>query len=146
MSLFDLLKKDHREAVALLKKIENSPLADERRDLFTQLKPALTAHSRAEEEAVYEVVKNRDKTHTRILENYEEHHLIDDLLEKLSSSSPADETWVARLTVMRELLEHHIVNEEEVLFFRIRALCNREQMNEMAENFQFAKDERRKAS
>jgi hypothetical protein len=48
-----------------------------------------------------------------------EHHLVDDIVERLKDTPFDDEHWAARLTVTRENVERHI--EEEAEMFRLRA-------------------------
>src|ERR1700679_902840 len=90
MSIFELLKKDHREAKAALKKIENlkSAQSAERKHMYAKVRAALEAHSRSEEKAVYDVVKDMPKTHEMVMEGFEEHHVLDRLMEELSETDP----------------------------------------------------------
>src|ERR1700722_13682497 len=60
--VFDLLKEDHEEVKALLKKLVDGKTAAERKSLVKQIKAALVPHVRAEEKTVYDaIIALRDK-------------------------------------------------------------------------------------
>ena len=143
MSIFELLKKDHREAKAALKKIENleSAQSAERKHMYAKVSAALEAHSRSEEKAVYDVVKDMPKTHEMVMEGFEEHHVLDRLMEELSETDPAEDAWLAKITVLREILEHHIEEEEDDLFKKIKKACLAIQLKQMEIDFKELKTE-----
>jgi hemerythrin superfamily protein len=115
-----LLKEDHDEILDLARTLADEDSVPRRRALFRSLKPLLTAHARAEERAVYtELVKARSKREAKDLgnEGYVEHSLVDVLLERMSKTALAgSDAWKAHATVLKELLEHHIREEEKEIF------------------------------
>jgi hemerythrin superfamily protein len=115
-----LLKEDHDEILDLARSLADEPSVARRRALFRSLKPLLTAHARAEERAVYtELVKARSKRDAKDLgnEGYVEHSLVDVVLERMSKTALAgSDAWKAHATVLKELLEHHIREEEKEIF------------------------------
>ena len=116
----NLLKEDHDEILDLARSLADEESVPRRRALFRSLKPLVTAHARAEERAVYtELVKARSKRDAKDLgnEGYVEHSLVDLLLERLSKTALAgSDAWKAHATVLKELLEHHIREEEKEMF------------------------------
>ena len=70
------------------------------------------------------------------LEGAVEHEVVDRLMEDLSRSrSIGSDKWTARCTVLQELLEHHI-DEEEGEFFKIaRKIFDRETLAKMGMAF-----------
>ena len=124
MSILETLQTDHRQVKELLKTILSTADAKKRSDLFKQFRTELTAHSRAEEKALY---RGMEKSEDDALEGAVEHEVVDRLMEDLSRSrSIGSDKWTARCTVLQELLEHHI-DEEEGEFFKIaRKIFDRE--------------------
>ena len=55
-----------------------------------------------------------------ILESYEEHHVADVLVLELSMMKPDDERFTAKTTVLIENVEHHMDEEEEEWFPKVR--------------------------
>ncbi len=76
----------------------------------------LAAHARAEEETIYAEMAKADSKD--VLAGTEEHHLMDGILAELIELPTDDETWSAKMEVLRENALHHLQEEEETLFAR----------------------------
>jgi hemerythrin superfamily protein len=74
-----------------------------------------------------------------VLESYEEHHVADVLVIELSTMKPDDERFTAKTTVLIENVEHHIEEEEEEWFPKVRAGHGRKQLQELGEKLLEAK-------
>jgi hemerythrin superfamily protein len=136
MSILETLQTDHRQVRELLKTILSTADAKKRSDLFKQFRTELTAHSRAEEKVLYRGMEKSEEGKDDALEGAVEHEVVDRLMEDLSRSrSIGSDKWTARCTVLQELLEHHI-DEEEGEFFKIaRKIFDRETLAKMETAF-----------
>jgi len=136
MSILETLQTDHRQVRELLKTILSTADAKKRSDLFKQFRTELTAHSRAEEKVLYRGMEKSEEGKDDALEGAVEHEVVDRLMEDLSRSrSIGSDKWTARCTVLQELLEHH-VDEEEGEFFKIaRKTFDRETLAKMGMAF-----------
>lgn len=78
-----------------------------------------------------------------VLEGKIEHSLINKVLDKLSSTAPGEDgKFKATLYVLKELLEHHaLCDEEEELFPQIKKLFTEMELIEMGELFDDYKKE-----
>ena len=134
MTIFEILKTDHRKVAALLKKLDatTEEAAEKRTQLFKTFKTLMLTHAHSEEEAVYTPLKEKEKTRDITFEAYEEHYLVDYLIEQLSTLSPTEETWTAKMTVLKELVEHHVEEEEDEMFKKMRKACDGDELKEMA--------------
>lgn len=133
-----LLVKDHEEAKALARQMHETASPTRRMSLLAKLKPALTAHSRAEEKVVYDAllrVRSNDQSHELGDEGYVEHSLIDELLSTLSSASASTERWKATAKVLNELLEHHIQEEESDVFALLGDHYDRSELQALGAQF-----------
>ena len=133
-----LLEKDHDEARALAQQMCDAS-GMRRMALLGRLKPILTAHSRAEERAVYDaLLQVREDASPRTLaqEGYVEHTLVDELLAKLAALDPATDVWLAHAKVLKELLEHHIDEEQTDTFAELGDYFSRDELAVMGERFQ----------
>jgi hemerythrin superfamily protein len=133
-----LLAKDHEEAKALAKQMHETASAARRTALLGKLKPALTAHSRAEEKVVYDAllrVRANDDSHELGDEGYVEHSLVDELLSTLAKTRSSTERWKATAKVLHELLEHHIEEEETDIFALLGDHFDRDQLQAMGAQF-----------
>lgn len=120
MTILNALKADHDELKGMLKAILATKDGKKRSVLFAPFKSKLMAHSRAEETAFYRPLEKTEEGKTEALEGTVEHEIVDRLLADLAAvRQPETETWTARCSVLQELLEHHI-DEEEGDFLRPR--------------------------
>jgi hemerythrin superfamily protein len=114
---FTLLIKDHAKVKRMVAQmLEESTSPDERAKMLVQLRQELVEHEDIEESAVYPVLEKKAATKDLARESYEEHHLVDILLDELAQMDPASDEWIAKLTVLQENLLHHIDEEEQNLF------------------------------
>jgi hypothetical protein len=141
--IFDLLKTEHREALGMIEEIcENGETMDdaERMEKFDEFRAALMAHSQAEARAFYAPLKETVEDAHPVLEADVEHIVVQRLLEDLSSPKLDVERWMARATVVKELLEHHIGEEEGELFDLAESECDEETLAKMADDFEAEKE------
>ena len=127
MDALTLLKKDHDEVKKMLKDLDATTdrAIKTRQDLFGRLRFSLTVHEQMEEAVLYPALKEHAETKEIVLEAYEEHDVVDTILAELERTPFDDETWKAKLTVMRENLLHHIEEEEDEMFGQVRDVVRR---------------------
>jgi hemerythrin superfamily protein len=141
MDILTKLKKEHREVQLLLTELVNSDGAAERKSLLKQIKLALVPHSRAEEKVVYDAVralKDRDAKQDGE-EGYLEHGLADRMLAVLGKASAASVEFAAAAKVLRELLNHHIREEEGNIWSDVKDNFSDEEREQMNRDFEAAK-------
>ena len=137
MKATDLLKKQHREVEGLFKKVEKAEGADDRRQLMEQIKRFLEAHTTIEEEIFYPAIAALEtkKAEDMINEAFEEHHVVKLVLKELPSVDPEDERFDAKMTVLSELIEHH-VEEEEKEMFKLAGKIEKDEADDIAQRMQ----------
>lgn len=133
MNILNLLKKDHVIVKKILSDIFNTTArANKKREkLFNYLKKELQDHEEIEENILYPIFKNNNQTKNLILESYEEHHVVDLILSELSKLAVSDESWLAKIKVLKENLYHHIKEEEKSLFPSIEKISGKEKLMEL---------------
>lgn len=112
MRAIALLTKQHQEVRTIFKQLEKGN--GQSRALLAKLATNLAAHMAIEQELFYPaVLKVKEKL---ILEAYEEHEVARFALERLLKTPVSDRTFKAKVTTLKEIIEHHIEEEEEDLF------------------------------
>jgi hemerythrin superfamily protein len=131
---FKHLEDEHKAVTKLLHKLEKDKdmSVSDKETAFTQLLSALMMHMLMEERALYPVLKQVEKARDMAFEAVEEHHVVKVFLEELAGLSPDAEEWKAKLTVLRENVEHHINEEEGDLFKKGRKALNEDQKQAVA--------------
>src|SRR5687768_6342289 len=85
VDIIDVLKKEHEEVSELLDQVceTTEAVVKTRGEIFPQILRMLKAHAEAEEKAVYLVLENEDEVRDIILESFEEHKVVIQLLDSL---------------------------------------------------------------
>ena len=111
--IIELITKHHKPLKALIKTMK-SDRADfeKKKKAFQEFAPALTAHAKPEEQCWYEVLKTEHDMKVEGIEGDIEHRLADQLVAELKIETDED-TFVAKVKVLAEMVEHHIEEEEE---------------------------------
>ena len=134
-----LLHADHEQFRTLTEEISSDASTQKRVGAFKRLKPFLTAHARAEEQAVYALlVKLPGSPDSRAdaNEGFVEHSLVDVLMERLSKTDlAATDAWKAHAHVLQEMLDHHIKEEERGIFEELGEHFTDEQRDAMGVDF-----------
>ncbi len=127
MDVIALLKDDHRRLVRLLREIENTLSASERRTLFDQMASDLRRHHMAEEKMLYPALKADATGRDIVIEAHETHLITARLVRELEETPLTDERWVAKLKVLAEILSRHIKDEHRTIFPKIKAVLDRQE-------------------
>lgn len=130
-----LLEQQHREVEALFKQLEKQ-LGDPKAIAQTleQLANALAGHMTIEQELLYPTVENI--AHDLIFESYEEHALAEIALKRLLASNPRTEAFKARVTALKELIQHHVEEEESELFPALEEKLDDAQLKSLGQRMQ----------
>lgn len=75
-----------------------------------------------------------------VLESLEEHHIVKWVLSELASMEPTDERYDAKVTVLIENVRHHVKEEEQELFPKIRGSLSEEHLARVGEQLEAAKN------
>jgi hemerythrin superfamily protein len=129
-----LLKDDHKQVKRLFREFEQAGerATKTKGTVVARIIEALTVHTYLENEIMYpEVRRLLPQLEHDILESYEEHHVADVLCVELSMMNPADERFDAKTTVLIESVEHHIEEEEQDWFPKVREGLGRKQLREI---------------
>lgn len=123
----ELLKKQHRKVDRALGQLEKGTGDGEA--LLEQIANDLAAHMAIEHEILYPAAAEVDPD--MISEAFEEHALAEIALKRLMASDPGGEIFQARVTVLRELIKHHVEEEEETLFPKLERKLGQRRLEEL---------------
>lgn len=132
MNAIDLLESQHREVEKLLSRIESAKEPSEKQRLFETIADQLAVHAAIEEHQFYPAVKAK-RTEDILLEALEEHVSVKRVLTDLMKTSAGDETFDAKIKVLKEQLEHHVEEEEDDLFPKVKKLLDSEQLEALGQ-------------
>lgn len=134
MDALKLLMDQHREVEQLFKAYFEAEEEDarNRKLLFLQIADSLAAHATIEETHFYPAVKERSKDQeSEVLEALEEHLAVKRILSDLLDMQPTDRMFDAKMTTLKEMVEHHVGEEENEMFPEVRKLFIKEELEEL---------------
>jgi iron-sulfur cluster repair protein YtfE (RIC family) len=143
MDVLEFLTDEHDEAKAVFKKLEKAEGAEASR-LFDRLKSMLSLHEELEETYFYPQLKQEETAKELILEGYQEHHVMDVLIDEISKLKPSAEEWEPKIKVLQENTEHHIEEEEDELFPKVRKIWDADKRLRVGRQMQEMKAKRQK--
>ena len=151
MNAIDLLKADHERVKAILNELSESTErgVKKRTDLLAKLEREVTLHTQLEEEILYPAFKAAGSKEQDVMyyEAKEDHRTGDSLvLPDLKNTDPATPEFSGRVKVVKELLEHHIEEEESEMFPQARKLLGKALLDEMGKQMEAAQTAFKKGS
>lgn len=140
-----MLKSDHATVKRLLRELsETTERATKQREaLVAQIERELKMHAQLEEEIFYPAFKAASRgteAEDLFYEAAEEHHIVDMVLPALKAANPKSKEFTAKASVMKELVEHHIKEEESEMFAEARELFGDDQLRELGDMMQARRD------
>lgn len=129
----EMMKHDHERVRGILDQMQKRD-ADSREELVRDLERELKIHAQLEEEIFYPAFRDAagsGSDRQMYFEATEEHHVVDMVVPELTAISGDSERFAARAKVVRELIEHHIEEEEGEMFPKATELLGDTGMSEL---------------
>ena len=108
-----LLKADHRQVEAWFAQFSKSRSNARKQQLAAQICAALRVHTEIEEEIFYPAFLNatadKDMHHEAVVE----HAGAKELIAQIETMSVGDDYFEAKVTVLSEMIKHHVKEEEQ---------------------------------
>jgi hemerythrin-like domain-containing protein len=144
MNAIDILKADHERVKGILTQLNESTerAVKKRTELVGKLEMEIMIHTRLEEEILYPAYKKAGgkEQEKMYYEAKEEHRTVDSLvLPDLKTTDPASVEFSGRAKVVKELLEHHIEEEETEMFPQARKLLGKAELDELGKQMESMK-------
>jgi len=144
---FQMLKKDHEDVKNILGQLketkESAP--KKREDLFQKLREELVPHMKAEESTFYPPLLAKKEAREDAMEGIEEHHVSELVLKELEKMPKDEEKWGAKVGVFKELVEHHIKDEESKLFKSAEKALDQDAFKKIMKQFEQEKQKIKKS-
>jgi len=138
-NVIDILKQEHEMVLSMLSELASKGISG-REQKYESLKENLMPHMIGEEQALYPRLKEEAEMRDMVLESIEEHGAVKTLLGQLDSASSSEEdSWVAKLKVIQENVDHHISEEEEKIFPQMQQKMSSDELSSLGSRYEEAK-------
>lgn len=110
-----LLKADHREVERLFSQFEKAKGEAQKQQLAEQICMELRIHAQIEEEIFYHTAREFLNDDEIVNEALVEHQSAKDLISQIEGMPASDEMFDAKVSVLKEMVEHHVQEEEKTM-------------------------------
>jgi hemerythrin superfamily protein len=143
MDVYQRLRNDHATVSALFEELEQTspPGGAKQREIFSILRDELLGHLAAEQEVFYNALLERIDDQDLLLESFEEHAIVERLVEEVESCGPDEARWTAKVRALEELVESHVADEETAVFEAARRQLGTEEAQALGELLRARKSE-----
>lgn len=129
MDAIVMLRDDHKTVEQMFKFFEKGDLS-----VVPEICEALTVHAHIEETVFYPAVRAEGgDAKEDIGEAVEEHHVVRILIQEIEQLPSDDEAYESKATVLMEIVRHHVKEEEDELFPKVRSELGRNRLVELGD-------------
>ncbi len=130
-TIYDILKAEHDQMADLLQQA----LRDSSKVSFLKVKLKADPHMMGEEKFFYPVLEGEDKLSELVSHAYEEHNEAKVLIYEIEGMDERDEEWTAKISELKQSIDHHIEEEEGKVFERAQGVLSQEKAEEIAKQY-----------
>lgn len=136
MTFIDTLKKEHGTIKDLFQKVQSEAGHKTRpfEQHWTKLCSELMGHMEGEEKTIYPALMDTDAKELA-LSAIEEHSAVKMVINQLCDVSYDDEHWKPKLKLAKDLVEHHISEEEGEILPKAVKLFDAKQLEQFHKEF-----------
>ena len=139
-----LLEADHKIVKDLFEKFDaaGDDAFRTKQALFETIKSELLVHMDVEETIFYPTVKatSSEELKDDVREADEEHHVARLLMTEISAMTPEDEQYDAKVTVLKENIEHHVREEEGEMFPLVKKRFDKARLEQLGDEMEERKE------
>jgi hemerythrin superfamily protein len=128
-SAVDFLSEQHRQVEQLFDEIDRAE-EGEAFGFIESLADLLAIHTSIEEQIFYPGVR-RQETEEDLADSVDEHDEMKRLLRELVEAEPEEVDYRALFNQVKELVQHHVGDEEQELFPKVKKLFDARRLEEM---------------
>ena len=131
MKIYDYIHKDHKKVSALFKKISAAKTAKMKNELYQKIFSELTLHLVSEENTFYLTLEKYSQSEPKVEHGEEEHTEIKQAMNKLKKLSATSIDWLVQFGVLKQLVEHHVNDEETRIWAAAKQVLSSQQENQL---------------
>lgn len=139
MDIYDYLKTDHERVAQLFKQFEDTDIIVRKEQIVALIAQELTLHAESEQATFYKVLEQFETFKEDVLHGEKEHQDIKAQLAKVVQLQILDATWIKDVEKLKELVEHHVNEEEGTIFKQAKKVLSNEDAYEIKEKMHFLK-------
>jgi hemerythrin superfamily protein len=137
--VIDLLVQDHDKVENMFTRIEQGVTKETAQELFSKIYHELTLHAIVEEQIFYPAIAQKPSFKDLLKDAFSEHAQVKQQLGDVSYLEPASAEWTKMMGKVWKELQHHINDEEEKLFPKVREEFSEKELKALGEELEEGK-------
>lgn len=139
MDIYDYLKLDHEQVSQLFKFFEKSDSSARQQQIAAMICQELVIHADSEQDTFYKALENHETTKDLASHGKKEHQEIEDQIRKIQETKGVDAAWKKKVTKLKDLVEHHVREEEGPIFRKAKKVLSDEEAYILKEKMHYLK-------
>lgn len=136
-TIYDILSKEHQILIGMF---EEAMITGSKETLF-RIKAEIDLHMAGEEKFFYPRLEEKEESSDIARKAYIEHNEAKALMIEMEGMQEGDENWAIMLKELKDVIMHHVDDEENQVFEASRNVLSQEQTQEIAQKYlEFKKD------
>lgn len=127
ITIYEYIKMDHRKVDHLFKQFEESNIQERKQEIVAMIIQELLVHAHSEEDTFYKVLEKHYESEEEALHGEEEHKEIEAEIKVIVESKTFDAAWEKKVQKLKRLVEHHVKEEEGMIFTKAKKVISDEQ-------------------
>lgn len=144
MDALELLKQDHQAVRELFEQLNDGKDDKRRKQIFDKINSELNVHTHIEETVFYPEMERIEELKEMVKEALDEHREVKELLEEIETLDFAKDGSESLITELVENVEHHVAEEEDEMFPRVRKLCDEATLQKIGKQLESAKGQQQR--
>lgn len=139
MDIYEYLKLDHEHVAKLFKQFENAESLTRKKQIIALISQELTVHADAEQATFYMMLENFEDTKNDAIHGEDEHEEIKQNIAVVLFAKKWGPSWHQNVIKLKEIVEHHVKEEEGTLFKKAKKILTEEDAWELKEKMHYLK-------
>jgi iron-sulfur cluster repair protein YtfE (RIC family) len=130
-TIYDVLSQEHKRVLGMLEEAMSSGS----KEVLFRIKAEIDPHMEGEEKLCYPLLEEKEESRDIARKAYIEHNEARALMYELEGMDEKSENWIARLSELKEVITHHVQDEEGQIFEKSRNILSQQQAEELTQKY-----------
>ena len=135
----ELLEKDHDVVENYFTEVTQGVSSERAKTLFQNIYHELTIHAIIEEQIFYPALAGTRKFENLLKDAFSEHAVVKQQMGDIAQLEPASDEWNKMMAKVWKELQHHIKDEEEKLFPKVRQNMSEKELKDLGADLEKGK-------
>jgi hemerythrin superfamily protein len=137
--IYEYLKNDHKKVSELFALFEKTQDPNVKVQIVAMIVKELLLHAETEQATFYKTLEEYELSKDAAEHGEKEHKEIEDQINELTKFKDPTKVWENKVIKLKDLVAHHVKEEEGVIFNNAKKVLSEEQAYELKEKMHYMK-------